>query len=287
MKNRNLIYQSVRLIEANLRGDLTVNALAREYGFSIYYFSRLFKGVTGFTPKAYMLHRKLSESVKDLLATEKKIIEIAFDFGFTTPESFTRAFHKLMGLNPSDVRKQKKFDKCKLLLPVTKEKLENMQEMPRQEPEALEFGPLYLVGIPFYYEMLWKEDLLNPWERFTANISLIPDRIVPEKYYQVQYWFKDQDQGSIFFFIALEVTRIREIPIQFTAKILPRQKYLKFLHHGYSNKVGFTYKYIYEIWLPDSHYKLPYLFNFEYYGDEHKGPYNEESVSEIYIPVDE
>ena len=75
------------------------------------------------------------------------------------------------------------------------------------------------------------------------------------------------------------------INIQFTAKILPKQTYLRFFHHGLANKVGYTYKYIYETWLPDTEYKLPHLYNFEYYGDGHKGPYNEDSVSEIYIPV--
>ena len=62
--------------------------------------------------------------------------------------------------------------------------------------------------------------------------------------------------------------------------------YIKFIHKGLSSKVGYTYQYIYTEWLPETDYKLSYLFNFEYYGEAHKGPFNEESETEIYIPVD-
>jgi len=286
MNNREAIFQSINIIEKNLKNDLTVYEISQKMGFSFYYFSRLFKGVTGFTPKSYILNRKITESVNEILHTNKKIIEIAFDYGFNTPESYSRAFHKIIGTNPSVTRKKNKIDKNRLFSQITREKIEYMKKKVKNEPEFIEFGPLYLVGIPFYYELLWKDDLSNPWQNFMNNISAIPNRIIPEKYYQVQYWFKDQDTGSIFFFIALEVKSIKEIPIQFTAKILPKQTYLKFLHHGLSNKVGYTYQYIYETWLPETEYKLPYFYNFEYYGDKFKGPYNKESISEIYIPVE-
>lgn len=285
MKNIDLIYQSLDLIEKELKSDINVYSLSQEYGFSLYYFSRLFKGVTGYNPKTYMLNRKMSASITDLQQTDKKIIEIAFEYGFSTPESFSRAFHKVFGVNPSNLRKEARFDKQKLFRPVTKDSIEYNKRMISQEPELIEMDSLYLVGLPFYYEPEWKNDLLNPWENMIKNIDVIPEKLKPEKYFQLQYWFPDQDPGSIFFFLAVQVNNIIEIPVQFTAKIIPRQRYLKFLHKGLSNKVGNTYQYIYEKWLPETEYKLPHLYNFEYYGDQHKGPYNEESVSEIYIPV--
>lgn len=287
MNNRELIYQSLDLIENSLKDNISIHTLAKDLGFSIYYFSRLFKGITGLTPKNYMLCRKITESVSDILNTEKTMIDIAYDYGFGTPESFTRAFQKVIGSNPSDIRKTGKVDRCKLIQPITRERIERTVFLPKNEPELVELGPIQLIGIPFYFELCNKDDLSNPWQNLIDNAAAIPDKKIPEKFYQVQYWFPDQEHDSMFFFIALEVNSFQEIPIQFTAKTLPRLKYLKFLHKGYSNKVGYTYRYIYEEWLPESDYKLPYLFNFEYYGDQHKGPYNEDSISEIYIPVDE
>ena len=78
---------------------------------------------------------------------------------------------------------------------------------------------------------------------------------------------------------------MEKIPVHFTAKIIPRQKYLRFFHRGLSARVGETYRYIYEKWLPQSEYRLPYQYNFEFYGELYKGPCTEDSISEIYIPV--
>lgn len=285
MKNREVIFNALDLIEKNLKSEMSVFAISQKFDFSFYYFSRLFKGITGISPKAYMLNRKISEAANDILETEKKIIEIAFDYGFSTPESFSRAFQKIIGINPSQLRKDREFQKNKLMQPITKEKIDYSEKNQNQEPELITLDSLYLVGIPFYHDLKLKNDLSSQWQVLLQNISRIPSRIIPEKYYQVQYWFQDQEMDSIFFFIAAEVTSLNEIPIQFTAKILPEQQYLKFYHKGLSNKIGYTYQYIYEKWLPESEYKLPYLYNFEHYGKEHKGPYNKESTSEIYIPV--
>ncbi len=60
----------------------------------------------------------------------------------------------------------------------------------------------------------------------------------------------------------------------------------EYIHKGLACNVGLTYRYIYETWLPQSDYKLPLAYNFEYYGKNHFGPDNEESESEIYIPIE-
>jgi AraC family transcriptional regulator len=286
MKNRETIYKSLDLIEENLRSDMTVYGISQRFGFSFYYFSRLFKGITGYSPKTYILNRKITESVKDILNTDKKIIEIAFDYGFSTPESFSRAFQKITGINPSDLRKKIMIDKGKLFNPITKEKIEYSKNDIYHEPELIDFGPINLVGIPIFYELPDVKDLSHPWQMLMNNIASLPDRVIPEKYYQVQYWFPEQDGESLFFFLATEVSGFNETNIQFTAKILPEMKYLKFQHKGLSNKVGYTYQFIYEKWLPETEYILPYFFNFEHYGNLFKGPCDEESISEIYIPVE-
>ncbi|MCK5128661.1 MAG: AraC family transcriptional regulator [Clostridiales bacterium] len=285
MNNRESIFQSLDIIEGNLKSRLTVFDISKELGFSLYYFSRLFKGITGINPKAYMLNRKITQSVEDILNSNTKMIDIALDYGFGSSESFSRAFHKIIDLNPSDIKKNNSVDASKLFPKITREKIEHKNIIKHQEPELVELEPIYLVGLPFYYDMNQLNDLSDPWSQLTKNISGIENKMSPEKYYQLQYWFPNQDSDSIFFYIALEVTSYNNVPVQFTSKTIPKHHYLKFSHKGYSSHVGQTYQFIYEKWLPETSYKLPYFFNFEFYGDEHLGPYNEESVSEIYIPV--
>lgn len=285
MTNRQIIYESLNIIESNLKTDMSVQQVSDKLGFSVYYFIRLFRGVTGYSPKSYILKRKITEAVIDLQNVNKKVIDSAFEFGFGSPEAFSRAFNKQLGFNPGQLKNGMKPEADNLLSAITPEKLEYARLLPSQEPELVDYGPLQLIGISLYYDQDMPGDLSAPWNTLVNNRASIKHRLTPERFYQVQYWLPNQGFETIFFFIATEVAKIEDIPMPFTAKTLPAQKYLKFYHKGFSNKVGFTYDYIYNTYLPDTDYKLPHLFNFEYYPPEHKGPYSEDSVSEIYIPV--
>lgn len=286
MKNKDNVFSALQQIEEHLKSDIDVYSISQKYGFSLYYFSRLFKGVTGFTLKEYILLRKISESYKDIKNTEKKIIDIAFEYGFGTHESFSRAFNRIIGLNPSQVRKEKQFHPRTLISPLTKDIIERNENNVYQQPEEIELDEIALIGIPFYFDLSLQNDLSKPWANLTNNINSIENKLFPEKYYQLQYWFADQEPDFFYFFIAVQVEKITTIPIQFTAKTIPRQRYLKFYHKGRSNTVGLTYQFIYNIYLPNTHYRLPHLYNFEFFGESYFGPYDDNSVSEIYIPIE-
>ena len=286
MKNRDAVYTVLSLIENNLKSDIDVCSVSQQFGFSLYYFSRLFKGVTGYSLKEYILLRKITESCREIINTERKIIDIAFEYGFGTHESFSRAFNRVTGLNPSEVRKNKSSFSGKLIAPLTRDIIENAEKNICIDPEKVELEEIQLIGIPFYFDLTLKNDLSKPWADLNANLSLIENRFFPERYYQLQYWFADQEPDIFYFFVAVQVEKISEIPIQLTAKTVPKQKYLKFRHKGKSNTVGLTYHYIYNTYLPETDFNLPYLYNFEFYGDGFLGPYNDDSVSEIYIPYE-
>lgn len=286
MNNRELILSSVKMIEDNLRSNITVLDISKELGFSFYYYSRLFKAITGHSPKSYMLARKITESVTALIETNIRIIDLAFEFGFGSPEAYTRVFYKIVNKNPSDIRKKGAINKQLLLQPLTNQTLKKYEHALDKEPEMVSLGEIKLVGIPFFYDLSMKNDLTDPWSMLTRNIGFIPNIQKPEKFYQLQFWFSDQESDNIYFFVAAAVDRIKSIPIQLTAKIIPAQTYFKFRHKGLANQVGYTYQYIYENWLPKTNYKLPGYFNFEYYGDAYLGPYNQNSISEVYIPIE-
>ena len=285
LNNKELVYSSFDLIEKNLKEDISVFSVSDSFGFSQYYFSRIFKAVTGYSLKDYILGRKISEACLDITRSDRTIIDVAFDYGFGSHESFSRAFHRITGMNPSEYRKQGGTDSIPLLSPLTMEAVEGRVPEPNREPEELELDEIRLIGIPFYFNLALQNDLSKPWGNLVSHVSLIKNRILPEKYYQLQYWFPDQDLELFYFFIAVEVEDFADIPLQFTAKTIPGQRYLKFYHKGRANTVGKTYDYIYNEYLPATDYRLPHCYNFEYYGDECLGPDNEDSVSEIYIPV--
>jgi AraC family transcriptional regulator len=102
-----LIHDTVEFIEANIREEISLESVAKRFSMSEFHFNRMFRTVTGSTLKQYILGRKLSGAMEKLGATDEKVIEIAYDFGFRYPEVFSRAFKKQFGVSPEIFRKDK------------------------------------------------------------------------------------------------------------------------------------------------------------------------------------
>ncbi len=101
---RNTVVQAVDFIEQNLTCPLDLRQIAGEVFYSPFHFHRLFRMVTGQTVKSYIRKRRISEAAVELVHTDKKMIELAFDYGFSSNEAFTRAFRRYFFLSPSEYR---------------------------------------------------------------------------------------------------------------------------------------------------------------------------------------
>lgn len=85
---------------------LSLRELSRRLGYSEYHFSRKFREVSGMQFRDYLRYRRLAFALKDLRDTERGILDIALDYGFSSNEAFTRAFREAYGLTPSAYRKE-------------------------------------------------------------------------------------------------------------------------------------------------------------------------------------
>jgi AraC family transcriptional regulator of adaptative response/methylated-DNA-[protein]-cysteine methyltransferase len=97
-----VVATACRLIEeAETAPDLA--RLASGVGLSPHHFHRLFKKVTGVTPKAYGdAHR--ARRVRDGLAAGASVTEALYDAGFNSSGRFYAAADGLLGMKPSDYR---------------------------------------------------------------------------------------------------------------------------------------------------------------------------------------
>lgn len=85
---------------------ITLRLLSRELGYSEFYTTRKFKEISGMQFRDYLRHRRLAFALKEVRDSEKSILDIAFDHGFSSHEAFTRAFRATYGIAPSEYRKK-------------------------------------------------------------------------------------------------------------------------------------------------------------------------------------
>lgn len=286
MTNRESILNAIEFVESNLQSEIAVSDMAREACCSLYHFIRLFKSITGLSPKKYLLKRRLTQSVAVILTTKKKISSIALDFQFGSNEVFTRAFKKQFNISPSKARKGDNIPTHLLTRAITEGYIFQSKTARNQEPTLVELEKKIIVGTSYFIDgNLKKLELSSEWNSFLKSVDGIACKNQSEQYYQIQYWTDNQIGEGMHFFIGVEVSSLENVHPGFAVKIIPQGKYLQFIHKGLSKNVGHTYRYIYEEFLPDSAYKLTLPFNFEYYGPNYISPYKEDSESHLLIPI--
>ena len=106
MENKNLIDKAIGFIQNNPKENLSLQSIADNAGFSLNYFDAMFRRHTGYSPVEYSRVYKLTRSALVLRRTPKTVLDIALDFGYTSPESFARAFKSFYGMTPSEYREK-------------------------------------------------------------------------------------------------------------------------------------------------------------------------------------
>ncbi len=114
MKQMNL---AMKYVEDNLTGTIDFNKLSQIACCSEYHFRRMFSFLSGISLSEYIRLRRLTLAATLLQTTEKRIIDIAFEIGYESPDSFTKAFQSVHGITPSQARKNS--SELKAFLPMT------------------------------------------------------------------------------------------------------------------------------------------------------------------------
>jgi AraC family transcriptional regulator of adaptative response/methylated-DNA-[protein]-cysteine methyltransferase len=78
----------------------TLAKLAEAAGLSTYHFHRVFKAVTGLTPKSYTMARR-AERVRDQLLSSKSVTEAIYDAGFNSNSRFYETSDAMLGMTPT------------------------------------------------------------------------------------------------------------------------------------------------------------------------------------------
>lgn len=104
MDHITLLKSSIQYIEQHLSSSLSYGDVAKVHFISKYYFNALFSVLTGITPTEYIRNRRMSLAAQELINDATKVIDLAYKYGYESPDSFTRAFVRFHGIKPSEVK---------------------------------------------------------------------------------------------------------------------------------------------------------------------------------------
>ena len=98
------IRTAIGYMEGHLGEAVGLEDVAREVHLSPFFLQRGFSLMTGYGIGEYLRNRRLYEAALDLQRGPEKVIDIAFKYGYETPESFAKAFARFHGATPTQVR---------------------------------------------------------------------------------------------------------------------------------------------------------------------------------------
>ncbi len=99
-----IIEDTISFINENIVLSLTLETLAERVSLSSYYFSRIFKKETGFSPYKYVLYARINHAKFLLKNSDMTIKEICFNCGFTSESRFCTSFKQWVNTTPKNYR---------------------------------------------------------------------------------------------------------------------------------------------------------------------------------------
>jgi len=93
-------------IEEHLTDDIDCSKLSKLSYCSEYHFKRIFSFLAGISLSEYIRRRRLTLAALDLKDSNLRIIDIAVKYGYSSADSFSRAFHSIHGVLPSNARSE-------------------------------------------------------------------------------------------------------------------------------------------------------------------------------------
>jgi len=95
---------AMRYIEEHLTDEIDFDEISKMTLCSSYHFQRMFSYMADVPLSEYIRRRKMSRAAVDLQDETNKVLDIALKYGYDSPTAFNRAFQRIHGIAPSEVK---------------------------------------------------------------------------------------------------------------------------------------------------------------------------------------
>ena len=95
LKDLCILNDALNYIEDNLCGELSQAEIAAVCCCSLSALQKLFRYAFNISVGDYITRRRLTCCARELVGTDRSVLDIALDHGYSSPEAFTRAFSRM------------------------------------------------------------------------------------------------------------------------------------------------------------------------------------------------
>ncbi|AFI27099.1 AraC family transcriptional regulator [Bacillus sp. JS] len=279
--------RALQYIEENLTHDIDFKEAAKLAFCSEYHFKRMFSFLAGISLSEYIRRRRLTLAAFELKDSHAKVIDIAIKYGYNSPDSFTRAFQNLHGVNPSKARLNghslKAYPKMTFQLSI-----KGGSEMNYRIEEKEAFR---IVGITKRVPIIFKgihPEIAAMWERLDEEaISELKaiSNVAPLGLISASTNFSEgraEEKGELDHYIGAATTK--QCPNHLSQLEVPASTWAVFEAIGsFPDTLQEVWGRIYSEWFPSSNYEQ--IEGPEILWNEHKDVTSPSFKSEIWIPI--
>ncbi len=260
--------RAVDYIEEHLSEPVALADVAKQAGFSLHYFSRLFRVLTGEPFGAYLRGRRMTVAAERLVTEGRglRLIELAFACGYDSQEAFTRAFKRAFGVTPGEYRRRRPAARTHQRERIDAGLLSHLSEVLDMRPEIKEIDSFLVAGFRERFDAASKHQIPALWGRFMPLLEEVPHRAGGTFGVCTNM---SSDDGSFDYVAGVEVERVDRLPSGMVAESLPRQTYAVFRHqlrsYDLHAELQPTLRWIFGTWLPGSDFEYVVGPDFERY----------------------
>jgi AraC family transcriptional regulator len=260
MDIKQLVHEAALYMHDNYSEQISVADISAEAYLSPSYFATVFRVLTGFTVGNYLNRYRLHCAATELAASDKRIIEIAFESGFLTQQSFTKSFSKAYGIAPAKFRllkpSFKPFPPNNLWKWKEQQSMEIMECFKKKNVEFIRKDAFFVAGLEVdinYNEKSGTSPIGGAWELWEKeNLSeIIPDRIGECTYGMTH---SETIDGTAKYMVCVEVSTLDNLPVGLVGRRFAASDYAVF--KTIMNKLGAFWRAFHTKWLPESGYAL-------------------------------
>ena len=270
------INKVVAYINNHLDETLDLKTLANEAALSDFHFHRIFKALKGEALGGYITRLRLEATARLLRYTALTIEEIAFNIGYETPASLSKAFKNQYGFSPTESRTNKE-------LHIMKKEIIN-PDLALKTPKIVTLEPKNLIYVALTgaygslnygkaYEQLWA--VIKAQKLFTKGIESICISYDDPKITEGSLQRSD---------VCLAIHKPATPQEEVSCKTLAGGKYAVFFYQGSYENLSQVYDTAVR-WVIDHQYTLREEPFFEKYLNDSRRTPKEKLKTEVYIPI--